>query len=447
MTFFNELLQSIADRGRAMIAPGRGSGAGRPFEQLFDALLSGRGEASGVALARDILDRYEAQDEAVRRAALVTMAERFGPEHDRLEKAIAAYREAPDHRTLMELHNASEPRRQELIRRLNLSPNGTLRLVRMREDLLRNLSEEPGLQALDADFQHLFSSWFNRGFLVLRPIDWQTPANILEKIIRYEAVHAIESWDDLRRRLEPVDRRCFAFFHPQVVDEPLIFVEVALTAEIPSAIGPLLTGDRRALSLKDATTAVFYSISNCQDGLRGVSFGRFLIKQVAEELARQVPSLTTFVTLSPVPGFARWLDKERRAETPDFLGPADRSVLDILDDPAWLAEAGESDELRRVLTAAAAHYLLDAKGNGRRPLDPVARFHLGNGARLERIDWLGDPSPRGLAQAYGFMVNYLYALGDIEKNHEAYSNRGEIAASPGVRGLIRRRARKDAVQA
>ncbi len=447
MTYFNELLQSIADRGRAMIGPSRATGSRRPFEQLYEALLSGRGEASGVALARDILDRYEALDPAGRRDALVTMAERFGPEHERLEKAIAAYRETPDHRSLMELHNASEPRRQELIRRLNLSPNGTLRLVRMREDLLLMLSEEPGLQALDADFQHLFASWFNRGFLVLRPIDWQTPANILEKIIRYEAVHAIESWDDLRRRLEPVDRRCFAFFHPQIVDEPLIFVEVALTPGIPSAIGPLLAGDTRPLALKDATTAVFYSISNCQDGLRGVSFGSFLIKQVAEELARQVPSLGTFVTLSPLPGFARWLDRERRGDSNTFLGPAERATLEVLDDPAWLAEAGESDDLQRVLQAAAAQYLLQAKGAGNRPADPVARFHLGNGARLERVNLLGDPSPRGLAQAYGFMVNYLYALADIEKNHEAYSNRGEIAAAPGVRSLIRRRARKDAAQA
>ena len=212
------------------------------------------------------------------------------------------------------MHSAAEPRRQELIRRLNLAPGGTAALVRMREELLRALKEDRELEGVDSDFTHLFSSWFNPGFLVLRPIDWSTPANILEKIIRYEAVHEIGTWDDLRDRLEPPDRRCFAFFHPQLVDEPLIFVEVALTTAVPGAIGELLAEDRVPIPASEANTAVFYSISNCQDGLRGISFGNFLIKQVVEELKRDLPRLATFVTLSPAPGFARWLAEERKHE-------------------------------------------------------------------------------------------------------------------------------------
>lgn len=436
ISFFSDLLQSIADRGRSMIMSGRG-GTAKDLAGLCGDLLSSRGEASGVALAREILDRYDALDDAAKATFLRELVQRFGAEPAALEKAIAAYREKPDHRTLLDLHKAAEPRRQELIRRLNLSPGGTLRLVRMREELFRHQADMPELEALDADFQHLFSSWFNRGFLVLRPIDWSTPANILEKIIRYEAVHAIESWDDLRRRLQPADRRCFAFFHPQIVDEPLIFVEVALTAEIPAGIGPLLAEDRSVIDPRQATTAVFYSISNCQEGLRGISFGNFLIKQVVEELARQLPALKNFVTLSPAPTFASWLARERRNEASQALTDEDKGVLDALDAQGWTQDAQRLPAVRRVLMEAAAYYYLRAKTPGGRPVDPVARFHLGNGARLERLNWLGDVSAKGLKQAHGLMVNYLYDLDDIEKNHEAFVNKGRVAAASGVRNALR----------
>jgi malonyl-CoA decarboxylase len=436
-SFFSELLQTIADRGRAIVAIGRPGKGGGDILALCDALLSSRGEASGVALAREILDRYAALDSAGRLAVLRAFVTRFGADQAALARAIDAYRADPDDRTLMALHKASEPRRQELIRRLNLSPGGTLRLVRMREELIRHLGEAPDLEVLDADFQHLFSSWFNRGFLVLRPIDWQTPANILEKIIRYEAVHAIESWDDLRLRLEPPDRLCFAFFHPQVVDEPLIFVEVALTAGIPETIGGLLAPDRAVLQPAQATTAVFYSISNCQTGLRGISFGNFLIKQVVEELHRLVPSLKTFVTLSPVPGFASWLRQQREAEKPAFLAKEDIGALATLDEEDWSRDPAKAAGLRRAMLSAAAAYFLKAKTPDGRPVDPVARFHLGNGARLERINWLGDTSPKAMRQAHGLMVNYLYDLDDIERNHEAFVNKGQIAASGAVKGALR----------
>ena len=353
-----------------------------------EALLTGRGEASGVAIATELLQSYAGASDAQKLAFLLFLAEKFGADHARLQRSIATYQASPDPRTAMELHTASEPRRQELIRRLNRAPGGTEKLVRMREDVIRHLPKHPTLEAIDVDFVHLFSSWFHPGFLVLKRIDWSTPADLLEKIIRYEAVHAIKSWTDLRRRLDPGDRRCFAFFHPTLDDEPLVFVEVAFTSEIPSSIAPLLAEARPGKAAK-ATTAVFYSISNCQPGLRGVSLGNFLIKHVVEELLRELPHLKTFVTLSPVPGFARWLQAERQAEEPLHLSPALVEALAPLDAAQWPHDAAVRDGLRAPLLAAAAAYFLKAKGAGGRPLDPVARFHLGNGARLERLDAFG----------------------------------------------------------
>ena len=452
-SFFGELLHTIADRGRALVGLSRNdlarsglSGdaadpqrdrADRPdLLALCDALLSGRGEASGVALAQEVLARYAALDLPERQQFLAVLAERFGPDRKRLEQAIATYAAAPDDRRAIDLHNAAEPRRQELFRRLNLAPGGTHSLVRMREEALRHAAAIPGFEAVDADFAHLFSSWFNRGFLVLRRIDWSTPANILQKIIRYEAVHAIHDWEDLRRRLEPPDRRCFAFFHPQLVDEPLIFVEVALTGHIAASIAEVLSEDRNPLAPALATTAIFYSISNCQDGLRGISFGNFLIKQVVQELSRELPGLTHFVTLSPVPGFAGWLAKERRKDD-GLLTAEEKQRLAALDEADWHRDAARADALQPLLQSVAARYFLKAQGANHRPVDPVARFHLGNGARLERINPLGDRSKKGLAQAHGLMVNYLYDPRHIERNHEAYAEAGKVAASAAVHKLLK----------
>ena len=400
------------------------------FESLSLSLLSGKGEASGVALASRLLDAYAALAEAARMPFFELLLKRFGPDLDALKRAIGAFERRPDAKATAQLHNAAEPRRQELVRRMNLAPSGTLQLVRMREHLLRAMKEKPELVAVDADFQHLFASWFNRGFLVLQRIDWSTPAHVLEKIIRYEAVHAITSWESLRLRLEPVDRRCFGFFHPALDSEPLIFVEVALTQEVPTAIAPLLQADRAPMPAAKATTAVFYSISNCQAGLRGVSFGNFLIKQVAYDLKRELPELDTFVTLSPVPGFCRWLAAQRRDQASP-LSLEDRALLGAVDEAGWHLKPDKA--LREALTRAALRYLFDAKDEAGKPLDPVARFHLGNGARLERLNWLGDVSVNGLAHGAGFMVNYLYDLDAVERNHEAFANQGEIVASSGLR--------------
>ena len=405
--------------------------------ELCEALLSGRGEASGTAMAREVLDRYHDLDEAGRLSFFETLTRHYGPDREKLAHAIETWRAQPNDDDASDLHFASEPRRQELIRRLNRAPGGTSELVAMRADLLSAMNGHKDLAALDRDVAHLLASWFNRGFLVLRRIDWSTPANILEKIIRYEAVHEIRDWDDLRRRIDPADRRCYAFFHPALVDEPLIFVEVALTEQIPGAIAPLLAEDRQPVAVERARTAVFYSISNTQRGLGGISFGSFLIKQVVEELQRELPNLDNFVTLSPVPGFMQWLK-----QAPDVpVSDQDRTLLGHLDTPDWIGNAELAQQLRAVLEPLAAYYFLKARTPKGRLIDSVARFHLGNGARLERIDWLGDLSSKGLRESAGIMVNYLYRLDDIEKNHEAYANRDEIAASNAVKKLLKTEGR------
>ena len=437
MTFVTDLLATVSRRSRELIGWKPAEFEPRTAADILAlarTLLSRRGEASGTALARDILSGYARLDAEGRLAVLRELATGFGADKAKLDAAIVAYQVDPTGAAALALHEAAEPRRQELIRRLNLAPGGTLALVRLRDDLLAHVGASAELQLLDTDLVHLLSSWFNRGFLVVKRIDWSTPANILEKIIRYEAVHEIRDWDDLRRRLEPEDRRCYAFFHPRLEDEPLIFVEVALTAEIPAAIGPLIAEGGAPLAADDARVAVFYSISNCQTGLAGISFGSLLIKQVVEELKRELPKLTTFVTLSPVPGFAKWLAKERRSET-GFLLDEEKDLLAALDGPDWRADGVRAQKIDRVLARAAARYFTAAKTGGNRPLDPVARFHLGNGARLERINPGADLSASGLKQSHGVMVNYLYDLPRIEENHEAYAERREVVTSSAVKKL------------
>jgi malonyl-CoA decarboxylase len=441
-SFFGELLQTISERGRALIDRARdrrGVDASRSesLVELCEDLLSGRGEASGVALAREILGRYAELTTGPRIAFFEALARRFGTDPARMEQAIATWREKPSDRTAAEVHAASEPRRQELFRRLNLAPGGTAALVRMREQLMDSLDHRDDLGAVDDDFVHLFSSWFNRGFLVLRHVDWSTPAIVLEKIIRYEAVHAIRDWEDLRRRIDPLDRRCYAFFHPALVDEPLIFVEVALTREIPGAIAPILATGREVVEPEKMRTAVFYSISNCQRGLAGVSFGNFLIKQVVEEISREMPKLANFVTLSPVTSFASWLERERAEEKSAALSEADKTALSAIDAPDWWRDPETAERLKEPMLRAAAYYYLRARNGRGLPLDPVARFHLGNGARLERMNWLADTSEKAMTQAHGLMVNYQYDLDDIEKNHEAFAEHRTVVASNAVQRYLR----------
>ena len=439
--FFADLLSTISERSRTLLRRVGSSDDkldAADLIELCEALLSSRGEASGTAMAREVLDRYHHLDQPERLAFFAALARDYGPDREKLSQAIETWRTQPSDDDASDLHFASEPRRQELIRRLNRAPGGTGELVAMRADLLKVLKSNKDLSALDRDIVHLLSSWFNRGFLVLRKIDWSSPANILEKIIRYEAVHEIRDWDDLRRRIDPADRRCYAFFHPTLVDEPLIFVEVALTEAIPGAIAPLLAEDRPTVAIDRARTAVFYSISNTQRGLGGISFGSFLIKQVVEELQREMPRLENFVTLSPVPGLMQWLKEADDVPVSD----EGRALLAQLDTPDWFKNAELAAQMRSVVEPLAAYYFLKARSSKGRLVDSVARFHLGNGARLERIDWLGDLSAKGLRESAGIMVNYLYRLEDIEKNHEAYVNQDEIAASSAVKRLLKTESRR-----
>jgi malonyl-CoA decarboxylase len=429
----NDLGARIAEAGRSLTAFAGGRAPALP--ELCETLLSGRGEAVGLALAVEALARYARLDLPEKAAFFEDAALRFGPDAAALTAAVERWREE-GHGAARALHRASEPRSRELIRRLNRAPGGTRALLRMREDLLALLSERPGLRPLDHDFHDAFATWFNRGFLELRSIDWDTPAAILEKIIAYEAVHEIQGWGDLRRRVAAPDRRLYAFFHPALCDDPLIFVEVALPSEIPAAIGPILAPNREALDPARAGVAVFYSISNCQKGLRGVSFGNFLIKQVAEELKREFPGLRSFVTLSPVPGLAAWARAEAARED-GALGPKQAAAVETLDAPAPEPEAAEA--ARAALAEIAALYLVEGRDRRGVALDPVARFHLGNGARLERINPEGDDGARARRLSWGLMVNYLYDLGEIERNHEAYAQGGEVIASAAARRLARRR--------
>jgi malonyl-CoA decarboxylase len=434
--FFSDLLASIAERGRSVLKlspwPRDAENLAGSLAHLCGALLSGRGEASGVALASEILARYRSLGDDDRDAFFRALAEDFGPDRARVESAVARWTATSGEAAAAEIHYASEPRRQELFRRLNRAPGGTAALVAMRADLIEAMRSDRGLSVLDRDFVHLFGSWFNRGFLVLRRIDWSSPAAILEKIIRYEAVHEIRDWDDLRRRIDPVDRRCYAFFHPALVDEPLIFVEVALTVAPPAAIAPLLAERRPNVAQDKARAATFYSISNCQQGLSGVTFGNFLIKQVVEEIRRELPRIETFVTLSPAPGFRAWVEACDDPAVETLV----KTVREVAIDEQWAEKPEAAPRMRKALEPLAAHYFLRARRSDGRVVDPVARFHLGNGARLERINAMGDLSEKGLAESYGVMVNYQYDLAEIERNHEAFANQGVVVASSPVKKLV-----------
>jgi malonyl-CoA decarboxylase len=405
-------------------------------------LLSERGEANSVVIARNLVSRFGALPEEQQQVFFERLSRDFSPDPKAVLESAQAYASHPNADNLLHLTRATEPPRQELLRRINRSPGGTSSIVAMRRALLTRLPRQPELQAVEADFLHLLSSWFNPGFLQLQRVDWNSPAQLLEQIIRHEAVHEIDGWDDLRRRLQP-DRRCFAFFHPQLPQEPLIFVEVALLPQMPGAIAPLINKTDKPMLPSQFKVAAFYSISNCQPGLKGVSLGNFLIKRVAEALKRELPQLKTFCTLSPIPGFARWV----RAGAPcdglpksraERLAQAHQTLLD--------ACGGEFDKLAhatalRALQAPAgeallrlgAYYLgfhaVTAGG------DPVARFHLDNGARLERLNALGDLSPKGLRQSFGLMVNYLYDLSKVEAHHEKFVHE-EVAHSRHLASLL-----------
>jgi len=425
-SFLNSILRSVAapvDSARSAERKAREAIA------LCHALLSERGEVSGAALARDALAAYDALPANAFQPYISLLAKDFSPAPISIAAAAAAYAIDPSPQNLVALQRAVESPRQKLFRRLNVAPGATAALVDMRRRLLRELKANPDWVGVDADLEHLFGSWFNRGFLRLERIDWRTPALILEKLIEYEAVHEIAGWRDLHRRLAS-DRRCFAFFHPALPEEPLIFIEVALTERISTTVAPLLDPDSPEVDPARADCAMFYSITNCQDGLRGISFGNLLIKQVVHELGREFPRLKTFATLSPVPGFRAWLAgiaRDYAVSVPD---------LARLDERDWFENPAVAERLRPPLMGLCAHYLTAVKKDDE-PLDAVARFHLGNGARMEKLNWLADTSKPGMQRSAGIMVNYLYRLADVEKNHEAFVREHEVAASHELKKLAR----------
>jgi malonyl-CoA decarboxylase len=423
-------LNSVMEAGREILARQRRSSPSAPNSAaalvvLCKELLDHRGEASGLALASEVTSGYRHLPEAARMDFFLSLANEFDVNVDEIVTAAQHYRDQPDLENLWSITRAVEAPRQKLFRRVNMAPDGTKTLVAMRGHLLQVLGENPQLKALDSDLKHLFIYWFNKGFLELRRIDWSSPAMVLEKIIDYEAVHKMNGWEDLRSRLRE-DRRCFAFFHPALANDPLVIVQIALTDNVPGTLAPLLERERQHMAGKNVNTVVFYSISNCHPGLAGVSFGNFLIKNVVDELKKENPSLKTFVTLSPVPGFRKWL------LTADLEGLIDAALIDKVRQPVGRVVG---KEVYGALVKLCAHYLLKAK-SGELPKDPVARFHLGNGARLQAVHGAADLSIKGKEQSAGIMVNYLYDLSKIEEYHEAYFDKGQISASRAVTRLL-----------
>jgi len=436
---FQDFLSSLVSGQRSLFSGGESSSIG----ELLTRLMGTVGEVSGIVTARQVLDHYDDLSNEEKLAYFLSLEQNFNADFETVQTAFEAYSAEPSSATLSRLTSVAEPLRLKLLRRLNQTPGATHDLVAMRTDLLRLLAEHPQLKAVDDDFLRVFKSWFGRGFLQLRTIDWNTSAAVLERIIRYEAVHAIKDWDDLRSRIDPPNRRCFAFFHPALVDEPLIFLEVALLDEVPGSIDSILGDNGKAMaeqgeqghdetSVRHAQSAykvaAFYSISNCQPGLKNVSFGNFLIKQVVQELSLEFPSLKTFVTLSPVPGFVRWL------ETGDKHEPAE--LTDLKTEVSRLARTlDEVDRHAELIRKCVFNYLMLAK-KGQFPRDPVERFHLGNGASLFQVHTGADRSQRGISQSLGAMVNYLYDPRSIERNHEIYAADGEVRYSDKLKGLL-----------
>ena len=406
-SFFSDLVNTLFDKKNRK----------KNFSSLFEkkqnkSLLEyienvndAKGEISALNYSEELLDYLSNCDQKT----LISFFEYLEKDYDLdislIEEVLKNYNKKKEYNFYKDIKKISESKRLEIFRRLNSTQHGTINLVRLREKLLELLDKHPNFQKIDFDLSSLFKDWFNRGFLILKPIDWETPANILEKIIEYEAVHQIKSWDELRSRLEPQDRKCFAYFHPAMEDEPLIFIEVALTEDMPEKINQILNPDRTMINSEEATTAVFYSISNCQKGLQGISFGNFLIKQVAKDLQNNFENLSKFMTLSPVPGFSKWL----KSIDTNFFNKMYNKL-----------STNKIQKSEAVLNENILKYFFISNRIDNLPNDPVARFHIGNGAVLERINFLSDTSEKGLEQSLGFMVNYLYNLEEVEINHEKY---------------------------
>ncbi|MDC1099695.1 malonyl-CoA decarboxylase family protein [Gammaproteobacteria bacterium] len=417
MSFFQNMISSIMKSGlnlRRFGIQDFGS-LHQDIKKATESVMSTTGEVSSIAFAGHLLDLIEAETEDGLDEYLSYLLKEYDIDTDSLLKNVEAYSRDKNSTNLGLIGNSSEPRWIELFRRLNATPGGTHRLIKLRERIKTLLNDgREHLKTLDAGLLKLFKYWFNSSFLVLEKIDWSTPANVLEKIIEYEAVHEINSWDDLRARLAPNDRQCFAFFHPLIPEDPLIFVEVALTNGIPESIESVIKIDRDEIEYNKINTAVFYSISNCQDGLAGISFGNFLIKKVAHKLKQEISEIDKFVTLSPVPGLMRWMENHAPVTYENCINKINDDENLLKKTFLYLTESNREDNL---------------------PNDPVARFHLGNGAILHKINLHGDQSKKGMAQSHGVMINYLYDLDIVEKNHELFFKNKEVVLSGEMKSL------------
>ena len=414
MSFFQNIITSVM-KGTRRLNRFRSKGFGKLHNNInkaVDSVMSTSGEVSSLVFAEHLLNLIEDLDDNGLKKFLKDLLKNYDIDTKVLLKDVKNYSSNKNTENFEKIRISSEPGWIELFRRLNSSSNGTYRLVKLRERI-RSLNDED-LKIFDLRLLKLFKYWFNPSFLVLEKIDWETPANILEKIIEYEAVHEINSWDDLRARLAPIDRQCFAFFHPLIPNDPLIFVEVALTTGIPKSIQKIINLDRQEIEIEDANTAIFYSISNCHNGLLGISFGNFLIKQVASNLKRELPDLNQFTTFSPLPGFMKWMEEYSPIS---FERCTDRNCSE--------------DEL----TKNAIKYLTHSERDDGMPNDPVSRFHIGNGASLERINLNADTSEKGMTQSYGVMANYLYDLNVVEENHEIFFKNKVVPVSSEIESL------------
>jgi malonyl-CoA decarboxylase len=450
---WRDVAASVGNSTTLDVEPNLSAGDANRIREQMQACLDRRGgEVSARARAAVLGRAYLSLNHNGRLKFLRMLATEFDTDRAAIAAAASALGKVQEWREVKNaerrLRAALEPPRRRLLTQFNALPEGVKFLVDMRGEMLSNSSKDPALSVLEADIKDLLASWFDIGFLELRRITWDTPASILEKLIAYEAVHEIGGWDDLKNRLAS-DRRCYAFFHPRMPDEPLIFVEVALVDGIASNIQALLDVSAPIFDPSRADTAIFYSISNAQRGLEGISFGDFLIKRVVEVLSAEIDNLENFLTLSPIPGFARWL-RERLKNGEVLTSSEERALSAMLPDVAktdllasaldragWYAEQRFAGALERPLMRLCAEYLLTAKRSDGRALDPVANFHLSNGARIERLNWLADTSLKGIAQSAGIMINYRYRAREIEDNHEAYIGEGRIPASPAVRSLSR----------
>ena len=429
--FARNVFESIADAGENFLDLTRLRGTpAQKLNELCHDLISHKGIASGIALAREVVSRYQKLDQDEKLNFFLELNKNTEPDLSEIKKVAAKFVQNPDNNSLQELSKSIRSQHRKLFNRMNMAPKGTAAIVSLRKDLIGFIPDHPELKIIDEALKVLLTVWFNPGFLVLKRIDWDTEASVLEKIIQYETVHNIENWNDLKQRLAE-NRRCFAYFHPALEDEPLIFVEVALTKGIASSIQAII--EENGANHEKRNAAIFYSINNCQPGLRGIPLGNFLIKMVVTELAAELSSIKKYSSLSPITGFSEWVFENLESDD-SRSNPINTEVLKLLKQPGWHKDTIIIDRIKKPLMRACAHYLVNIKKN-EKPVNAVARFHFGNGAELYRINWMGNTSAHGLADSFGLMVNYRYDLKRIESNHEEYARHGKLTISKSVRNL------------